>query len=152
MAQDSMVTKQQHERFIKEVCESEVVWVLGNKTGYSTSSSNEYEDADGNLLSVICVWSDRSMAMACAKEDWSEYEPTEIPLGEFIENWCVGMYENSMLAGTNFDENMCGVESNPLDLVVELAKELKKNRKTVSLKLYKGMDDLLREIEHVNKK
>ena len=150
MVKDSMATKQQHERFIKEVCESEVVWALGNKSGYSTSSSAEYEDADGNLLGVICVWSDKAMAISSAKEDWSEYKPVEIPLGEFIENWCGGMYENSMLAGTNFDENMCGVESNPLDLIVELANELKRIGKKIPLKLYKGMDDLLRQVEQTN--
>lgn len=151
MVQDTKVIKKQHERFIKEVCESEVVWILGNKTGYSTSGSNEYEDADGNLLSVICVWSDKSMAISCAKEDWTEYQPTEISLSEFIENWCVGMFENSMLVGTNFDENMCGLESNPLDLIVELVSELKRTRKNIPLQLYKGLDDLLCQVEQANK-
>jgi len=152
MVPDSKVAKQQHERFIKEVCESGVVWSLGNKSGFSTSNSNEYEDADGNMLNVICVWSDKSMAMSCAKEDWAEYKPAEIPLGEFIENWCVGMYEESFLAGTNFDDNMCGFESNPLDLIVELVSELKRIRKNIPLQLYKGLDDLLSQVEQVHKK
>jgi len=151
MAQESTVAKQQHERFIKDVCESGIVWGLGSKSGYATSGSNDYEDAEGNQLSVICIWSSKDMAVLCAKEDWAEFEPVEVPLDEFIENWCVGMFENSMLAGTNFGENMFGVESNPLDLIVELAKELKKIRKTIPLKLYKGMDDLLREIDLLNK-
>lgn len=151
MGQDTTVIKKQHERFIKEVCESGIVWGLGSKSGYATSGSNDYEDAGGNPLGVICVWSDQAMAASCAKEDWADYKPAEISLGEFIENWCVGMYEESFLAGTNFDDNMCGVESNPLDLIVELVGELKRIRKTIPLKLYKDMADLLSQVEQARK-
>ena len=62
MIQDSIVTRQRHERFIKKVCETGVVWGLENKEGLATSSSDEYEDKDGEPIELICFWSDKAVS------------------------------------------------------------------------------------------
>ena len=149
MLQDSIITKQSHEKFIKKVCESEMVWGLENEDGFATTSSNEYEDENEEPLELICFWSENALANACAKEEWDGYEPVEIQLSEFIENWCIGMANDNLMIGSNFDQNMFGFEIDPLDLIIELGKELKVQNKEIKLHNYKHLDDLVNAVEKI---
>ena len=89
------------------------------------------------------------MANACVKEDWETYKPSQITLNIFIENWCLGMSNDGLLAGTDFDNDLFGHEIDPLDLVMELGAELKATGKTVELVHFKSLDELLGEVEKV---
>jgi hypothetical protein len=149
MLQDSIITKQKHERFIKKVCESEIVWGLKNADGFANTSSNEYEDDNEEPLELMCFWSEKALAKACAKEEWKEYEPVEIQLSDFIENWCIGMANDNLMVGSNFDQNMFGFEIDPLDLIIELGKKLKEQRKEIKLQNYQRLDDLVHAIEKI---
>ena len=69
-------------------------------------------------------WSDRAYAKQCAKEDWSHYEPTPIPLPLFLERWLPGMAADGCLVGTNWNAHLCGHEIDPLELKHELERPL----------------------------
>jgi hypothetical protein len=149
MLQDSITIEQRHEKFIRRVCESEIVWGLKNTGGLAITSSNEYEDEDEEPLGIICFWSEKALAKGCAREDWKGYEPVEIQLSEFIENWCIGMANDNLMVGSNFDLNMFGFEIDPLNLIIELGKELKKQNKDIKMKNYQNLEKLTIEIEKI---
>lgn len=95
----------------------------------ATSRSSKYEDNERKQVGLICFWSERSLAKSCIKDDWIDYVPVEISLGDNIEDWCIGIPNEGLLIGTEFNQNMFGFEVDPLDLVFELGKELKDQKK-----------------------
>ncbi|WP_345164692.1 DUF2750 domain-containing protein [Nibribacter koreensis] len=149
MIQDSIVVRQRHERFIKKICEMETVIGLESEDGFATSSSNNYEDENKNPISMICFWSEKALARACSKDGWKNYTPTEIPLSEFLENWCVGMDNDGLLLGTNFDQNMFGHEIEPLDLILEITAELKSSGKKLELQKFENIEDLEKQVKAI---
>jgi len=146
MLQNSVTVKQRYERFVKKVCETGIVYGLKNAEGFATSESNDFEDEDG-ALELICFWSEKGLAQFCAKEEWWEYEPTEISLENFIENWCIGMYNDGLIVGVNFDQNLFGFEIEPLNMVKALLVELRKQAKELSLRKFKSVSELEQAIE-----
>jgi hypothetical protein len=149
MVQDSGVMKEHQEQFVKSICETNVVFGLENDEGSASSSSEEYEDESGVPIELICFWSDAARATSCTAEAWKGYRLVEIPLGEFIENWCVGMSNEGLLVGINFGDDLSGAEMEPLDLIVEVAKELKSRNKEITLANYGKLDDLVTEIRNL---
>ncbi|MEN9336252.1 MAG: hypothetical protein RLZZ500_1239 [Bacteroidota bacterium] len=142
MIQDHAMLRSRHERFVKTVCETQIVYTLKSEEGYATSSSNDYEDEDGNAIPMHCFWSESTLAKSCIQSGWADYHVEELPLVKFIENWCVGMYQDGLMVGTNFDAHMFGYESEPLELVVELLAELKAQSVTLSFTLYDSSEEL----------
>ena len=147
MFQDSITLKNRHQNFIKTVSESEIVYGLKSKNGFATSSANNYEDEDGNPIRMICFWAEKVRAKSCAKEEWRKYIPTEIPLAEFMENWCVGMANDGLIVGTQFDQNLFGHEVEPLELIIELTSELKSNGKDFNFRKFNGIEDLENQVK-----
>ncbi len=142
MFQDHIIVRKRHEKFIKTVCESEVVYGLKNNKGFATSSSVHYEDDNGDPFGMICFWAYEARAKSCAKDGWKTYKATEIPLAEFMENRCVGMANDGLLIGTEFDQNMFGFEAEPLELILELTSELKSVGKDLEFRKFNGIADL----------
>ena len=64
-----------------------------------------------------------------------------MPLADFIENWLIGMYNDGLLVGTNWDANMFGKEIEPLDLALQLTDELIAKGKRLHLNKYKDIID-----------
>lgn len=147
MLQDTITLEERYKKFIETVCETEVIWGLKNEDGFATSDSTEFEDEDGFPLDLICFWSQKALAKACAIEAWDDYVPTEIPLSEFIENWCVGMSDDGVFAGIDFDSNMFGYEQETLQVVLDLHAELKKHNKSILFKKFKHIEELTDVIE-----
>ncbi len=151
MLQNSIIVRQRHERFIKKVCDSEIVIGLENDEGFATSNSNNYEEEEENPIQMICFWSEKAIARACAKDGWGNYEPSEIPLTEFLENWCVGMDNDGLIVGTNFDQNMFGFEQEPLTLILEIITELKRINKNLKLNKFENIEDLEEQVREIIK-
>jgi hypothetical protein len=149
MLQDSILTRQRHERFLRKICQTGIVWGLENTEGFATSSTNNIQDDKEDPFEMICFWSEEALAKACAKEEWKEYNPVQIPLNDFIENWCIGMDNDGLIAGTNLDTNMFGYEARPLELVVELLKELKSDNQRIIFKKYSTIDELYLRIQMI---
>ena len=136
-----------HEKFIKKVCETNIVYGLEKGGGYATSSSNDLEDEDGEPIGIICFWSEKALANSCVKNGWKEYKLSEIKLSEFIENWCIGIDNDELLVGTNFDQNMFGYEIEGYDLILELLDELKKINKELEFLKFENLEDLETQIK-----
>lgn len=144
MEQDFALAEQKHKEFVEKVVASEKVWGLINEEGFATASSNEYEDAD-----VIPFWSEKEGALAAAKDEWKEFTVEEVSLTEFLENWCVGMQNEDMIVGTNWDENLFGTELEPFDLALEVIDELRCQDKTLELTKYGSLQELEDQINDV---
>ena len=149
MFQDSTTLKNRHLKFIKTVSESEVVYGLESKNGFATSSSNQYEDDDGNPVGLICFWAEKVRAKSCTKDGWRKYEVTKIPLAEFMENWCVGMANDGLLIRTQFDQNLFGHEVEPLELILELTTELKSIGKELNFVKFNEISDLEEQAKEI---
>ncbi|TYA84239.1 DUF2750 domain-containing protein [Seonamhaeicola marinus] len=149
MFQNHITVKNRHKKFIKTVCETEVVYGLKNKKGYVTSSSVHYEDENGDPVGMICFWAEKARAKSCINDGWKKYKVEEIPLSDFMENWCVGMENDGLLIGTQFDQNLFGHEVEPLDLILELTSELKSMEKDLNFKKFNGIDDLEKQVKEV---
>ncbi len=142
MFQDSITLKNRHQKFIKTVSENRLVYGLKSKNGFATSSSTQFEDDNENPIGMICFWAEKVRAKSCAKDEWRKYKVTEIPLAEFMENWCIRMLNDGLLVGTQFDQNLFGHEAEPLDLILELTSELKSTGKDLTFRKFNGIVDL----------
>lgn len=147
MFKNHLDIKIHHEKFIKKVCETNIVYSLKNEIGFATSNSNQVVEEDGEPVEIICFWSEEIRARVCAKNGWKNYETVEIELNDFIENWCIGMDNDGLLAGINFDHNMFGYEIEGYHLILELIKELKKIQKELDFLKFENLDDLENQIK-----
>ncbi len=149
MFQDAITLKNRHQKFIKTVSESEMVYGLKSKNGFAASSSTQHEDDNSNPIGLICFWAEKVLAKSCVKGEWKKYKITEIPLSEFMGNWCVGMANDGLLIGTQFDQNMFGYETEPLDLLLDLTTELKSLKKDLKFRKFIGIVDLEKQVKEV---
>jgi hypothetical protein len=149
MFQDHITVENRHKEFIKKITESETVYALKDGKGYATSYSNEKEYENGDEVQIICFWSDTARAKSCIENEWNHYEPSSIPLNEFVENWCLGMNIDGLLVGTDFDSNLLGYEAEPLELILDIIEELKASGKSLELKKFESIDDLENQIREV---
>jgi len=147
MYQNSIVIHQRYKKFLEEVTQNEIVWALKSEEGFVTSSSTLYEDNNGEDIKLYCFWSNDKLARVCKNKFCSECNLIEIPLSEFLENWCLGLHYNDLMIGTNFDWNLFGQEVEPIVLILEIVKELKKKRKGLSFKNFISMKDLESQIK-----
>ncbi|RLJ32839.1 uncharacterized protein DUF2750 [Chryseobacterium sp. 7] len=149
MLQDHITVQNRYKDFIKKISETETVYALKDDKGYATSYSNESEYEDGEPVQIICFWSDAARAKSCIENEWNRYEPSPIPLNEFVENWCLGMNSDGVLVGTDFDSNLFGYEAEPLELILDIIEEFKISGKSLNLRKFENMDDLEIQIREV---
>lgn len=140
-----------YEKFIKKVCETNIVYALKSEYGFATSKSNNFEDEDSEPIVMICFWSEKELANSCAINEWKEYELTEINLVEFIESWCIGMANDGLLIGINFDQSLFGFEIEPLEIVLIFINELRNNKIELKFRNYKNIEDLEIELKKEKK-
>lgn len=107
------------DRFIIEAMTQGCVWGLQGPDGWALCESEKYEGTD-----VMPFWSQEDFARLHCADDWQAYQPVAIELGEFLEDWLPGMHEDVVLVGVNWDEELEGVEIEPLDLLEEFDQEL----------------------------
>ncbi len=130
-----------YREFIKQVVETEKVWGLSEGDIWATSNSNEYEETE-----VILFWSNEASAKACASDEWEGYTAESLPVAEFLENWCVGMYDDGLLVGPNWTTELQGREIDPLVIALEVVQELKHSNKEIELERYESLSDLEEQI------
>lgn len=141
MLQDSATIESKYKLFIEKVAASKLVWGLKNKKGWANSESN-----NGEGTAIIPFWSDRAYAKGCAKDDWRDYSATEISLPEFLESWCLGMADENVLAGINWDANMFGKEADAPALILDVLHQLKSIQSAIKFLNYTSIDEFIAEI------
>lgn len=107
------------DRFIIEAIEGGCVWGLEGPEGWALCESEKYQGTD-----VMPFWSQEDAALLHCQDDWKNYKPLAVELGEFLEDWLTGMHEDVVLVGINWDAELEGVEIEPLDLLEEFDQEL----------------------------
>ncbi len=142
MLQDTTIIDSRYKAFIEKVTASKLVWGLKSKAGWANSNSVESEQ-----INVIPFWSDRASAKACARDDWKNYAAMEIPLAEFLENWCVAMAENDTLVGVNWDAGMFGKEIDGLAIALDILCRLSENNSTITLRNYSSINEFITDIQ-----
>ncbi|MBW4888777.1 DUF2750 domain-containing protein [Mucilaginibacter sp. HMF5004] len=142
MAQDIEI---KYRQFVEQVAATKLVWGLKDKQGWANTDSSGEEEGD-----VIPFWSDKTLAKACARDEWKGYLPTFIALPEFLESWCVEMGENNVLAGINWDANMMGKEVNGLELALDVLEQLKITATDVKFLNYESVEAFIGEINEVD--
>lgn len=124
LLQDSATCEENHFRFVTRVAEYEEVWGLKTKQGgWAFCESNEDEDAD-----VLLFWSDMAYARRAKELDFPEHEVASITLFDFLFRWLPGMCDDSVLAGTNWTADLCGLEVDPLEQQAEILHEMPANK------------------------
>lgn len=111
--------EESHDRFVRDVRDCGLVWGLKSDQGWAVCESNEYEDTD-----VYPFWSDEAAARVHCRDDWADFTPASLALDLFIDTWLAGMSEDGVLVGTNWDEELSGLELEPNDLARELLGEV----------------------------
>ncbi len=131
------------EQFIKRIIKEDVVWYLSKEGGSACCSSIQNES-----FLVYPFWSRKRDATECALKEWSGYIPKKVKLTEFLEVWCIPLFENDILLGVGFNKSMQGTEVHPLVLLDKLIQEIRKQKKEKSfkLKLYNSLDQIKEEI------
>jgi hypothetical protein len=147
MFKNHIDVKLKHKKFIKKVCETKIVYSLENEDGIATSSSNDLEDENGEPIGILCFWGEKAYAKSCIKDGWKTYEVLEINLVDFMENWCVGIDNDGLLIGTNFDQNMFGFEIEGYDLILELIDELKTNNTKLDFQKFQSLEDFETQVK-----
>ncbi|MES2809607.1 MAG: DUF2750 domain-containing protein [Bacteroidota bacterium] len=142
MTQDTTKLDSRYDLFVAKVAASKIVWGLQNKKGWANSHAADNEDT-----TVVPFWSERAYAKACAKDDWRDFTPTEIPLVDFLESWCLGMADDDLLAGINWDASMFGKEVNPFQLAVDILEQLKVIKSAIKFADFASIDDFIADIK-----
>jgi len=149
MFKNSADLEKRHQRFISEVVSSNEVWTLKSEQGYVSSSSNHYDDEEEEPLLLQIFWSTSKEAGVCSRNVWKQenFELESISLSEFIEFWCVGMHNDFVIVGTNFDHQLFGSEREPLILAEELLNHLKSEGSSIEFENYESIDQFLNSIK-----
>ena len=126
-------SRERHQRFVARAVEKGSVWHLARNIeghlGWAQSTSNGDERGRGAGKDVVPLWSDRAYAKQCAKNDWSIYQPFEIPLGQLLNVVLPNMHKAKVLVGTNWNAHLIGYEITPKKLQTELLKALKQRER-----------------------
>ncbi|MCF6194246.1 MAG: DUF2750 domain-containing protein [Kangiellaceae bacterium] len=110
--------RSQYERFIDEAIELEIVWNLQSEEGFALCESDEFEGKQ-----VMPFWSREQDAKTACSEDWIGYKPNPIRFDDFVDAWLHGMDEDEIYVGVNWNEELAGVEIEPVILIEDLLAE-----------------------------
>jgi hypothetical protein len=115
MLQSTATVQENHERFVRRVIASEVVWGVRNESGFQSCESNEDDSRR-----VLLFWSDAAYARRAISRDYPECQAAGIELFNFLYRWLPGMAGDEILVGPNYTADPCGLELDPLELQDEL--------------------------------
>ena len=105
-------------QFIDQANELEIVWNLKNKEGFALCESEQFDD-----IQVMPFWSLEKEAKAACADEWSSYKPNPVRLDDFIDAWLHGMDEDGLYVGVNWNDELEGVEIEPVMLIDDLLGE-----------------------------
>ena len=112
---------EEYNRFIRSIIGSQTLYTLvSDESDIAECPSTEYEEDDGEPVSVFCVWHDRAQAEACKVEEWADYQLEALPLNFFLHEWLVSMDQDAVLLGVDFDSELYGLEIEPVEVLADL--------------------------------
>ena len=117
---DTESSKENHQRFVRHLVESELVWGLRNMQGWATCDSNSADSG-----SVTLFWSGEPFAKRSRDLEFHDFEPASIPLFDFLFRWLSGMERDGALIGANWTVDLVGLEYKAIDLKNEIMMAMK---------------------------
>jgi hypothetical protein len=109
---------ERYKHLIKRVADHELVWGLWSE-GWALMG-------DDSGREVVPIWPHAPYAAACAKDDWSGYEPRQIDLSEWMERWLPGMKRDRRLVAVFPIRQGKTATVEPDDLLRDLEEELQR--------------------------
>lgn len=131
---------------ISEIIQSNTVFALSNGENYASVESQYEEDEQGLPVEVMCIWSNKDTAKGNIKEEWSQYQLETISIREFLEDWCIGLFNDGLAFCINLQEEEEPIEEQPLDFAFELADALKNKAIKINFQSYGNTDEYLQAI------
>ncbi len=134
--------------FIEEIIQSGNVYALKTEENYASVESLFENDDDGTPVEAMCIWSNNALAIKNIQEEWTDYTLEKIELNSFLEDWCVGIFNDGLVFCLNINnESEDPIEYEPLELAYAIAKQLVINNKEVQLENYNGLEEYISTIE-----
>lgn len=134
------------ENFIKEVLSNNAVFALSNGENYASIESQFEDDEEGLPIEVMCIWSSETATKELQKEEWAEYQIEQISLQDFLEDWCIGIFNDGLAFCLDVNEDDEPYEVQPLDLAYQIAKLISNNENKFPLKGYENIQEYIRTI------
>jgi len=119
MAKPGEDVEENYHLFLQEALETGCVWGLESAEGWALCPASVNSD-----LHVMPFWSQPEFAQQHCVEEWSVYKVVPVSLEELLDDWLPGMHEDVTLLGPNWNENMEGLELEPLDVLEDFDKAL----------------------------
>lgn len=136
--------------FLTEITNTQKIFLLEDKNGIAFSESIFFNLEDGSPVPVICFWSNFKDADDAKKTNWNNYDVVEICLVTFIEDFLVQLYNDSLIAGLNFNTKMEGFESDPLNLISAIIEKIESQKIQLEFEYFKNIQDLENQIKKLN--
>ncbi|MBD8511486.1 DUF2750 domain-containing protein [Photobacterium sp. WH77] len=100
------------ELFFTESKETHVVYGLCNEEGdWLSVDSSEFEESE-----VMPFWSTEADAKFHCVEEWAEFQPSQLPLDVFVQDWMITLSEEGVLVGLNWNQELEGAEMEPQEV------------------------------------
>ena len=113
----SLIGPERYKHFIKQVADSEVVWVLEDD-GWALAATDTGE-------TVFTVWPAKEYAELCAQDEWASYEPSEVSLDEFMNELLPKLNDDGILVGVFYTPKNKGVTQTVAKIIEDISLELK---------------------------
>lgn len=148
---DSKTLEERYNKFVKKAIETQAVYALKDGKGVAVCPSNHffYDEEEKDACPVLLFWSEEKRAKLCQKEEWAKYSVSQIPLAEFMELWCLGMYDDGVVVGLDFDHKLFGYEQLPLELLNDLIRQVESTQTKLSFRNFKLLADLKAYLEEI---
>jgi len=95
------------ENFVETIVANELLFGLfDEKLGWANCHAHDNQDAQA----VYLFWSDKKRAEKLQNEEWANYNVEPISLTVFLDSWLDGMQNQQVFAGTDWNEDLYGLE------------------------------------------
>ncbi|MAE54890.1 MAG: hypothetical protein CMK23_02755 [Porticoccaceae bacterium] len=99
--------------FIERILDQGYLWGLAD----SEMQHALVESLKYNETYVMPFWSKESGLAKICTDDWQDYKPVKITSDSFLDDWLVGMHNDLLLIGLDWDTDLSGEEYEPLDIL-----------------------------------
>lgn len=123
-----------YQHFIDSLLAQQTVYTLiSNEDDWAECPSSEYEDQQGEPISVYCIWATANNAQTCQTEEWADYQIEALSLADFMQDCLINMAQDDVLIGVDFDAQLYGLEIEPMELLGDLLDAAEQQHITLAL-------------------
>mgnify|MGYP003403049839 CR=1 FL=1 len=132
---------------IQQICSSRSIFALKDDTTYASVESLYEQDDDGEPIEAMCIWSTLEKAKENLIDDWSTYQIEEITINDFIENWCLGIFNDGLVFSLNLNLDGDTQEAQPLDLAYKIAQYTYLEKLEIKLNKFQDISEFIEKIK-----